>query len=295
MAKVGFIGLGIMGAPMAVNLQKGGHQLYVHSHKPPSRELTDLGAIGCASSQEVAQKADIIILMLPDTPQVDEVLFGDNGVASGLRGGQIVVDMSSISPVATKEFARKINELDCQYLDAPVSGGEVGARAGSLTIMIGGPEDAFEKVKPLFDLMGKNVTLIGGNGDGQTTKVANQIIVALNIQAVSEALVFASKAGADPSKVRQALMGGFASSRILEVHGERMIKRTFDPGFRIELHQKDLNLALQGAKALGVSLPNTATAQELMNACAANGMSKLDHSALCRAVEMLAGHEIAGN
>ena len=233
--------------------------------------------------------------MVPDTPHVESVLFGENGVASGLRANQIVVDMSSISPIATKEFARKIHELGCQYLDAPVSGGEVGAKAASLTIMVGGPQAVFDKVKPLFELMGKNITLVGGNGDGQTTKVANQIIVALNIQAVSEALLFASKAGADPAKVRQALMGGFAASRILEVHGERMIKRTFDPGFRIELHQKDLNLALQGARALGVSLPHTASAQELMNACAANGMSQLDHSALCRAIELLSRHEIANN
>lgn len=295
MAKIGFIGLGIMGTPMVVNLLKGGHQLFVHSHKPPSAELTDLGATPCGSGREVAQQAEIIILMLPDTPQVEDVLFGETGVASGLGSGQIVVDMSSISPVATKEFAGRINELGSLYLDAPVSGGQVGARAASLTIMVGGPQEAFDKVGPLFELMGKNITLIGGNGDGQTTKVANQIIVALNIQAVAEALLFASKAGADPSKVRQALMGGFASSRILEVHGERMIKRTFDPGFRIELHQKDLNLALQGAKALGVSLPNTACAQELMNACAANDMGKLDHSALCRAVELLAKHEIASS
>jgi 2-hydroxy-3-oxopropionate reductase len=294
MAKIGFIGLGIMGAPMALNLLKGGHQLFAYSRKPASAELMDNGLIACSSSQEVAQKADVIILMLPDTPQVEEVLFGENGVSSGLRGNQVVVDMSSISPIATKEVAEKINELGCQYLDAPVSGGEVGAKAGSLTIMVGGPQEAFEQVRPLFELMGKNITLIGGNGDGQTTKVANQIIVALNIQAVAEALLFASRAGADPSKVRQALMGGFASSRILEVHGERMIKRTFDPGFRIELHQKDLNLALVGARALGVSLPNTAGAQELMNACAAHGMSKLDHSALCRAIELLANHEIAG-
>lgn len=293
MAKVGFIGLGIMGAPMALNLLKGGHTLFAYSHKVPSAELLDNGAVACSSSEEVAQKAEIIILMLPDTPQVEEVLFHEKGVASGLHGDQIVVDMSSISPIATKEFATKINGLNCLYLDAPVSGGEVGAKAGSLTIMVGGPEEAFQRVKPLFELMGKNITLIGGNGDGQTTKVANQIIVALNIQAVSEALLFASKAGADPSKVRQALMGGFASSRILEVHGERMINRTFQPGFRIELHQKDLNLALVGARALGVSLPNTACAQELMNACAGNGMGKLDHSALCRAVELLAGHEIA--
>ncbi|MFM0350815.1 2-hydroxy-3-oxopropionate reductase [Paraburkholderia sp. RL17-347-BIC-D] len=295
MEKVGFIGLGVMGAPMAANLQQGGHQLFVHDRNPAPSGLIENGATLCESGNAVAQQADIVILMVPDTPHVESVLFGENGVASGLRANQIVVDMSSISPIATKEFARKINELGCQYLDAPVSGGEVGAKAASLTIMVGGSQAVFDKVKPLFELMGKNITLVGSNGDGQTTKVANQIIVALNIQAVSEALLFASKAGADPVKVRQALMGGFAASRILEVHGERMIKRTFDPGFRIELHQKDLNLALQGAKALGVSLPHTASAQELMNACAANGMSKLDHSALCRAIELLSSHEIASN
>jgi 2-hydroxy-3-oxopropionate reductase len=194
--------------------------------------------------------------------------------------------------VETKEFAKRINELGCDYLDAPVSGGDVGAKAGTLTIMAGGPEAAFAKVKPIFELMGKNITLVGGNGDGQTTKVANQIIVALTIEAVGEALVFASKAGADPAKVRQALMGGFASSRILEVHGERMIKRNFAPGFRIELHQKDLNLALQTARSLGVSLPNTATAQELFNSAAANGEKAADHSGMVRVLERLANHEI---
>lgn len=293
MAKVGFVGLGIMGAPMAGHLQKAGHKLYLHDIKNPPFDLVEGGATVCTSGAEVAKRADIIILMVPDTPHVEAALFSENGIASGLSEGKIVVDMSSISPIATKGFAKKVNELGCQYLDAPVSGGEVGAKAASLTIMVGGPDAAFDVVKPLFDLMGKNVTLVGGNGDGQTTKVANQIIVALNIQAVSEALLFASKAGADPAKVRQALMGGFAASRILEVHGERMVKRTFNPGFRIELHQKDLNLALQGAKALGVSLPNTAMTQELMNACASHGMSGLDHSALCRAVEIMSNHEIA--
>jgi 2-hydroxy-3-oxopropionate reductase len=297
MAKIGFIGLGIMGAPMAGHLQKGGHKLYLHDHKNPPYELIEGGATVCTSGAEVAMRADIIIVMVPDTPHVEAVLFSEHGVAEGLKEsgaeGKVVVDMSSISPIATKQFAARIKELGADYLDAPVSGGEVGAKAASLTIMVGGSEAAFDRVKPLFELMGKNITLVGGNGDGQTTKVANQIIVALNIQAVAEALLFASKAGADPARVRQALMGGFASSRILEVHGERMVKRTFNPGFRIELHQKDLNLALQGAKALGVSLPNTATAQELMNACAANGMSGLDHSALCRAIELLSNHEIA--
>lgn len=293
MAKIGFIGLGIMGAPMAGHLQTGGHQLYLHDIKAPPAQLLEAGAIACASGAEVAKSADIIIIMVPDTPHVEAALFTENGVAAGLTAGKIVVDMSSISPIATKVFAKKINELHCQYLDAPVSGGEVGAKAATLTIMVGGPEEAFNIVQPLFELMGKNITLVGGNGDGQTTKVANQIIVALNIQAVTEALLFASKAGANPSKVRQALMGGFAASRILEVHGERMIKRNFDPGFRIELHQKDLSLALQGAKTLGLSLPNTAMVQELMNACAANGMSGLDHSALCRATELMSNHQIA--
>lgn len=292
MAKIGFIGLGIMGAPMAGHLLAGGHDLFLHDHKQPPSHLLESGATMCSSGAEVAKCADVIIIMVPDTPHVESVLFGVNGIAKGLKKGKIVVDMSSISPIATKQFAKRINKLGCEYLDAPVSGGEVGAKAGSLTIMVGGSEKAFSDVKPLFDLMGKNITLVGGNGDGQTTKVANQIIVALNIQAVAEALLFASKAGADPSRVRQALMGGFASSRILEVHGERMVKRSFKPGFRIELHQKDLNLALQGAKALGVSLPNTTMAQELMNACAANGMSGLDHSAMCRAIERMSNHEI---
>jgi 2-hydroxy-3-oxopropionate reductase len=294
MAKVGFIGPGIMGAPMAANLLRGGHQLFVHGRSSVPASLTEAGATRCASGQAVAEQSEIIFIMVPDTPDVELVLFGEKGVASGLGKGQIVVDMSSISPIATKEFAAKINALGSKYLDAPVSGGEVGAKAGTLTIMVGGPEDTFAKVKPLFDLLGKNITLVGENGDGQTTKVANQIIVALNIQAVSEALLFASKAGADPAKVRQALMGGFAASRILEVHGERMIKRTFDPGFRIELHQKDLNLALQGARALGLALPHTASAQQLMSVCAAHGNNKLDHSALCQAVEQMSNHKIAG-
>jgi 2-hydroxy-3-oxopropionate reductase len=292
MSKVGFIGMGIMGRPMALNLIRGGHELHVHSRHGAPQEVIAAGATACDSGMEVAQKADTIITMVPDTPDVFTVLFGAKGVSEGLTRGKIVVDMSSISPVETKQFAQKINALGCQYLDAPVSGGEVGAKAASLTIMVGGPEDAFNKVTPLFELMGKNITLVGGNGDGQTCKVANQIIVALNIEAVGEALLFASKMGADPGKVRQALMGGFASSRILEVHGERMIKRTFNPGFRIELHQKDLNLALTAARQIGMSLPNTATAQELFTACAAHGGKGWDHSALVRALELLADHEI---
>jgi len=292
MADTGFIGLGIMGSPMAGQLIKGGHRVHLHSRSGAPQALVDAGGIACKTPKEVAQKSDIVITMVPDTPDVEAVLFGDDGVAQGLTKGKTVVDMSSISPLATKEFARRIAALGCDYLDAPVSGGEVGAKAASLTIMVGGSEAAFARVKPLFELMGKNITLVGGNGDGQTTKVANQIIVALTIEAVGEALLYAAKAGADPAKVRQALMGGFASSRILEVHGERMVKRTFTPGFRIALHQKDLNLALATGRQLGVALPNTATAQELFNACAANGFAALDHSALVRALERLANFEI---
>ena len=292
MANIGFIGLGIMGTPMAGNLIKGGHTVFTHTRGETPAVLLEAGARPCASGAEVAHNADIVITMVPDTPHVEDVLFKPDGVAAGLSRGKIVVDMSSISPVATKDFARRINALGCEYLDAPVSGGEVGAKAASLTIMVGGSEAAFDKVRPIFELMGKNITLVGGNGDGQITKVANQIIVALNIEAVGEALLLAAKAGADPAKVRQALMGGFANSRILEVHGERMVKRTFDPGFRIELHQKDLNLALTTARQLGVSLPNTATAQELFNACSAHGGAKWDHSAMVRALEKMANFEI---
>jgi 2-hydroxy-3-oxopropionate reductase len=294
MSNIGFIGLGIMGKPMAGNLIKGGHTLFLYSRSSVPQELTAAGGKACASAKEVAQKADIIITMVPDTPDVEKALFGTGGVAEGLSRGKTVIDMSSISPIETKQFAKRINGLGCEYVDAPVSGGEVGAKNAALTIMVGGSQATFDKVKPLFELMGKNITLVGGNGDGQTCKVCNQIIVALNIEAVSEALVFASKAGADPAKVRQALMGGFAASRILEVHGERMIKRTFDPGFRIELHQKDLSLALSGARAMGVSLPNTATAQQLFNSCVASGGAKWDHSAMVRALEKLANHPVAG-
>ncbi len=290
--KLGFVGLGIMGGPMAGHLVKAGHQVFINTRSKVPADLASSAAVQCSSPREVAEKADIIFTMVPDTPDVEKVLFGENGISSGLSKGKIVVDMSSISPIATKEFAKKINGLGCDYLDAPVSGGEVGAKNATLSIMVGGDDGIFEKVKPILELMGKNINLVGTNGDGQTAKVANQIIVALNIEAVAEALLFASKAGADPAKVRQALMGGFASSKILEVHGERMVKRTFDPGFRIELHQKDLNLALNSARALGVALPNTATAQELFNSCSAHGGKAWDHSAMVKALEKMANFEV---
>ena len=289
---IGFIGLGIMGTPMCAHLIAAGHQLFVRTRSKLPEVIASSGATACASNREVAERADIVFLMLPDTPDVELVLFADDGVAAGLSAGKTVVDMSSISPLATKDIAARLKAQGCEMLDAPVSGGQLGAKNATLSIMVGGDETVFARIRPLFELLGKNITLVGGNGDGQTAKVANQIIVALNIEAVAEALLFAAKAGADPAKVRQALMGGFASSKILEVHGERMVKRTFDPGFRIELHQKDLNLALSSARALGVSLPNTANAQELFNACAAHGGKGWDHSAMVRALEKLANFEI---
>lgn len=293
MANLGFIGLGIMGKPMAGHLVKAGHKVYVYDLNPaPIKELVAQGAIACQSSKEVAENSEIIIIMVPDTPDVEQVLFGRAGVVEGVKKGAIVVDMSSISPIATKEFARRLAALGVEMLDAPVSGGQVGAENATLSIMVGGKAEVFEKVKPIFELMGKNIVHIGGHGDGQTCKVANQIVVALTIEAVSEALVFASKAGADPQKVRQALLGGFAQSRILDLHGERMINRSFKPGFRIQLHRKDLNLALQAARELGVCLPGTAIAQELFNAVAAQEGDQLDHSAMVLALERLANHKV---
>ena len=290
--KIGFVGLGIMGRPMALNLKNGGHALIVPERASLTAEIRAAATV-VADAKTVASQSEVVILMVPDTPDVESALFSANGVAAGLKKGTLVIDMSSISPVATKEYAARINALGCDYLDAPVSGGEVGAKAASLTIMVGGPDAAFARAKPLFDLMGKNITHIGSeNGTGQTCKVANQIIVALNIQAVAEALVFASKAGADPAKVRSALMGGFASSRILELHAERMLNGTFNPGFRIRLHQKDLNLALSSAKDLNLSLPNTAIAQQMMSSCMAHGHGDLDHSALVLAIEDMAGYSM---
>ena len=290
--QIGFIGLGIMGTPMACHLMKAGHQLFVFTRGKMPEEIAHSTATQCLDAKGVAQRADIIITMVPDTPDVAEVLFGETGVAQGLTAGKVVVDMSSISPVDTKQFARKIEALGCDYLDAPVSGGDVGARNATLSIMVGGKPEVFERLKPVFGLMGKNITLVGGSGDGQTCKVANQIVVALTIQAVAEGLLFAAKAGADPAQVRFALMGGLATSRILDILGDRMIKRSFDPGFRIALHQKDLNLALGAAKALGLALPATANAQQLFSACVSHGGAAWDHSGMVRALEKLSNFEI---
>lgn len=293
MSTLGFVGLGIMGRPMAANLLKGGHTLHLFSRSGVAEELVKAGGIAHRSGREVAEASELVFTMLPDTPDVEKALFSQGGVAEGLSAGKAVVDMSSISPIGTKAFAERVNGLGCEYVDAPVSGGDVGARNATLTIMVGATDAGFARVKPFLELLGKNITHVGPNGAGQTTKVANQIVVALTIEAIGEALLFASKAGVDPVKVRQALLGGFAASRVLEVHGERMIKRNFEPGARVELHQKDLELALSGARAMGISLPGTANAQQLFNACKAAGGSKWDHSSMVKALEMLAGHAIA--
>ena len=295
MANLGFIGVGIMGKPMAGHLMAAGHTVHICDLSPkPVQELASKGAVACSNGKEVAQKSDIIFIMVPDTPDVEAALFGKDRVVEGAKPGSIVVDMSSISPIATKEFAKKLDALGIKMLDAPVSGGQVGAENATLSIMVGGQPELFEQIKPYFEIMGKNIVYIGGNGDGQTCKVANQIVVALTIEAISEALLFASKAGADPGKVREALLGGFAQSRILDLHGARMIQRNFNPGFRIRHQQKDLNLALQGARSLGLSLPGTSLAQELYNALAAQGDSDLDHSAMVLALEKLANHKVSG-
>ncbi len=292
--KLGFIGLGVMGSPMAGHLVDAGHEIYTCLNTSPlPEELKDKNITVVKTPAEVASHCETIILILPDSPDVEHVITGSNGLIEQINKGSLIIDMSSISPLVTKQLAKKVNEKGVCYLDAPVSGGEVGAKAASLTIMVGGSKTDFDRALPLFELMGKNITLIGeNNGAGQICKVANQIIVALNIEAVSEALLFASKAGCDPARVRDALMGGFASSKILEVHAKRMIDRTFEPGFRIRLHQKDLNLALESARSLGLSLPNTATCQELFNACTANGGADNDHSAMVKALEQLAGHNV---
>jgi 2-hydroxy-3-oxopropionate reductase len=294
MADIGFIGLGIMGIPMALNLQKRGHRLFLHSRSGvKEKALLSSGGVELASPLEVTKSSEFIITMLPDTPDVERVLFGSNGVVGGLQdSGKVVIDMSSISPLRTKDFASRVRDLGAEYLDAPVSGGERAAKSGTLTIMVGGPEAAFERAKPLLELMGKTITRIGDNGAGQTAKVANQIVVALAIEAISEALILASKAGADPAKVRQALLGGFASSKVLDVHGERFLTRNFEPGFRIELHQKDLRLALETGRRLGVPLPHTETCAEMFAECAKQGLSSADHSALVRILEEQAGHQL---
>ncbi|WP_291156891.1 2-hydroxy-3-oxopropionate reductase [Ensifer sp. SSB1] len=280
MSVIGFIGLGTMGRPMAERLIQAGHQVRLNRVKAASSNLVELGGVGVDTPAMAAQGAEFVILMLPNTPDVEAVLFGQGGVCEGLSPDALVIDMSSIDPVATRDFAKRVEAKGARYLDAPVSGGEIGAKNGTLSIMVGGDEEQFSRARPLFETMGKNITLVGANGAGQVAKVANQIIVGLTIEAVSEALVLAEQAGANLEKVREALLGGFAHSRILEVHGKRMIDKTFDPGFALRLHHKDLSLATDAAQALGVKIPNTSATRELMSTALKKGNGDRDHSAL---------------
>lgn len=293
MANVGFIGLGIMGKPMALHLLKGGHKLWVHGRRAHTMvPLTQTGATGCASPQEVAANADIIFIMVSDTPDVEAVILGERGVIEGARAGSVVVDMSSIAPVPTQALAQRLSAKGVEMLDAPVSGGETGAVNATLSIMVGGKPDVFARVRPLFELMGKNIVHVGDNGAGQTAKVCNQIVVAVTIAAVSEALILAKKAGVDPAKVRQALLGGFAGSKILEVHGQRMIDGNFAPGFKAKLHQKDLAIAMRTAQELGLALPGAAMAAQYMNALVGTGDGELDSAAVVKLLERVSGVQV---
>lgn len=289
MSVIGFIGLGTMGRPMAERLIRAGHDVRLNRIKSSSQYLIELGGNAVDTPAQAAQGAEFVILMLPNTPDVEAVLFGQGGIHETAAPDTLVIDMSSIDPVATREFANRIEARGAHYLDAPVSGGEIGAKNGTLSIMVGGNEDQFSRALPLFEAMGKNITLVGANGAGQVAKVANQIIVGLTIEAVSEAFVLAEQAGVDLEKVREALLGGFAHSRILEVHGKRMIDKTFDPGFALRLHHKDLSLATSAAQALGVRLPNTSATRELMTTALNKGNGDRDHSALFLEIRDLAG------
>lgn len=280
--QIGFIGLGVMGVPMARNLIAAGHELTVHRVKERSQVLLDEGATAATSPSEVSRGAEVVILMLPDTPDVEQVLAADDGVLAGLKRGALVIDMSSISPVATRTLAEQVQAAGGAWVDAPVSGGEVGARDGALTIFVGGTEQAVERAMPLLEVMGKTITHLGPAGAGQATKVVNQIIVGLTIEAVAEGLAVAEASGIDPAAVREALSGGFASSRILEMHGKRMVERTFDPGFRMRLHRKDLGLALTAAEHHGTEVPGVRAVAAQMDAAIARDWSDLDHSALFR-------------
>jgi len=291
--RIGFIGLGIMGKPMARNLIKAGYSLTVHNRSRGAvDELVREGAKDGRTPRGVAEESDMIITMLPDSPDVQQVVTGPSGVLEGLRKGAVLVDMSTISPMVTQDLAKAVRSKGAEMLDAPVSGGEKGAVEATLSIMVGGPEEIFARVKPVFEVMGKNIVHIGATGAGQVTKACNQIVVALTIQAVSEALVLASKAGVDPGKVRQALLGGFAQSRILDVHGQRMLERNFKPGFRVRLHQKDLNIGLSTGKNLGVPLPATAVVQEAFTALQGLGRGDQDHSSLVTVIEDLANTQV---
>jgi len=284
--KVGFIGLGIMGRPMALNLGRAGYDLFVHARWQESMEpLVATGAITCASPAEVARQADIVVTMVADTPDVEQVILGRHGVLEGVRAGSVVVDMSTISPSATRTMAKHLRERGAQMLDAPVSGGEAGAIDGVLSIMVGGTEAIFERVLPLFEVMGRNIVHVGGNGAGQVCKACNQIAISQTIAGVAEAILMARASGVDPAKVRASLLGGFANSKVLEIHGQRMIEANYEPGFKAGLHQKDLRIVLEAAHELGIALPGTALVSQYLNALVGRGLGDLDSSALFRVLE----------
>jgi 2-hydroxy-3-oxopropionate reductase len=290
MERIGFIGLGIMGKPMARNLLKAGYPLVVHNRSQAAvAELAEEGATKAGSPEEVAKQSDIIITMLPDSPDVELVVFGENGISGAVRAGMLFIDMSTIAPATARKVRSALLEKDVESLDAPVSGGEVGAKEGTLSIMVGGPQAAFQRAVPIFEVLGNNIVHIGDAGAGQVTKTCNQIVVGLTIQAVAEALTLAKKAGVDPARVRDALLGGFAQSRILDVHGKRMIEQTFQPGFKVKLHRKDLGIALQTGQEVSLPLMTTSLVAELMNALIAQGKGELDHSALALLAGQLGG------
>jgi 2-hydroxy-3-oxopropionate reductase len=291
--KLGFIGLGIIGRPMGLNLRRAGHALWVYGRRAETmKPLTDAGATACASPQEVAANADVTFIIVSDTPDVEQLILGDQGVIHGARPGSVVVDMSTISPAATRVLAGKLAERGVEMLDAPVSGGEVGAVNATLSIMVGGKDQTFQRVKPLFEVMGKTFVHVGDNGAGQVAKACNQIVVALTIEGVSEALTFARRNGVDAAKVREALMGGFASSKILEVHGKRMLENDFKPGFMVKLYQKDLRIVIEDAHKLGIGLPGTALMAQHLNALMGSGDGEIDCAALVKVVERMSGKSV---
>ena len=287
---IGFIGLGIMGRPMALNLLKGGHRVSVWARRTESMQpLLDAGALGAAHPAELASKVDLVISMVSDAPDVRDVMLGEQGVARSAKSSLVAVDMSTILPAAARQIAEELKVLGIDFLDAPVSGGEVGAIAGTLSIMVGGSSAAFDSAKPAFECMGKNIVHVGDSGAGQVTKAANQIVTGVGVLTVAEALRFASKNGVDPAKVREALMGGFAYSRILENHGQRMLDRNFKPGFKSWMHQKDMNIVMQSAHELGMCLPATAAAAQMFNAMVGTGLGEEDSIAVLKLLESLSG------
>jgi 2-hydroxy-3-oxopropionate reductase len=288
--KLGFIGLGIMGRPMALNLRRAGHALWVHGRRPVTMEvLVEAGAQACRSVTDVGASAEIIFIMVSDTPDVENIVLGETGLAQRLRPGQVIVDMSTISPASTRRLAQELETRGVEMLDAPVSGGEIGAINANLSIMVGGKEKTFQRVKPLFNVLGKNVVHVGDHGAGQVAKACNQIVAALTIEAVSEALTFARKNGVDAARVRAALMGGFAGSKILEVHGQRMLDNDFKPGFKVKLHQKDLRIVIEDAHRLGIGLPGAALVAQHLNALMGSGDGELDSSAIVKVIERMSG------